>query len=375
MNRQNEAKGIYVRNKLAEKDFKNSAVSPKAAQVGRDICAWKYDKEKDWKPINDLFEPVSHPPKDYHRMPLEAQIEFISKDKQLKALETLIDQKYVGVDAEWRPQMHRWQEAKGPALLQVAGQNEAFIIDVIGLSKNKKLDDLLCKIFSNPKTYIIGAGFSSDVSQFAKYLPHMRFIKQISNLIDIQDVYKRKYPDFKENGGFGLAAISERVTKKKICKKEQISNWERRPLRYSQEHYASMDAFILPILLKKILSGKDVNQDKDCKGLVKSIGTKPPAEQEEKKNSKRDKKEKDVKEGADNGYTNSGTANYDEKPSLGKKKVKKEKNADLHQVPENQVADPAMIGEYEIKIEYHKKMVAHFEGLKAKAEKLNNNKQ
>jgi len=38
------------------------------------------------------------------------------------------------------------------------------------------------------------------------------------------------------------------------------------------------------------------------------------------------------------------------------------------------VADPAMIGEYEIKIEYHKKMVAHFEGLKAKAEKLNNNK-
>ena len=33
-----------------------------------------------------------------------------------------------------------------------------------------------------------------------------------------------------------------------------------------------------------------------------------------------------------------------------------------------------MIGEYEIKIEHYKKMVAHFEGLKAKAEKLNNNK-
>jgi len=80
-----------LRNKLQEKDFKNSAVSPNAAQVGKDICAWKYDKEKDWKPITDLFEPVSHPPKDYHRMPLEAQIEFISKDKQLKALETLID--------------------------------------------------------------------------------------------------------------------------------------------------------------------------------------------------------------------------------------------------------------------------------------------
>jgi hypothetical protein len=37
-----------VRNKLQEKDFKNSAVSPNAAQVGKDICAWKYDKEKDW---------------------------------------------------------------------------------------------------------------------------------------------------------------------------------------------------------------------------------------------------------------------------------------------------------------------------------------
>ena len=166
-----------MRNKLGEKDFKNSLASPNAAQIGKDISSFKYDKEKDWKPITDLFEPVSHPPKDYHRIPHEAKIEFISKDKQLKLLESLIDQKYIGVDAEWRPQMHRWQEAKGPALLQVAGENEAFIIDVIGLAKNKKLDDYLSKIFSNPNTYIIGAGFHSDVSQYSKYLPHMKFIK------------------------------------------------------------------------------------------------------------------------------------------------------------------------------------------------------
>jgi hypothetical protein len=69
-----------VRNNLSENDFKNSAVSPKAAQIGKNICRWKYNKKEDWKAIKDFFKPVSDPQEDYHRMPLKGKFEFISND-------------------------------------------------------------------------------------------------------------------------------------------------------------------------------------------------------------------------------------------------------------------------------------------------------
>ena len=88
----------------------------------------------------------------------------------------------------------------------------------------------------------------------------MAFFNRVPQIMEVQDFYKALYPDYKDHGGFGLAKVCERVLKKKLCKKEQMSNWENRPLRFSQEHYAAMDAWILPEII--MLMDKKAKQEK-----------------------------------------------------------------------------------------------------------------
>lgn len=96
----------------------------------------------------------------------------------------------------------------------------------------------------------------------------MKFMHNIPRLLDLQELYKLAMPDYKEKGGIGLAAVASNLFPgKKLCKAEQMSNWENRPLRYTQEHYAAMDAWILvemvPRCLKFFKSDKKANDSVD----------------------------------------------------------------------------------------------------------------
>lgn len=48
----------------------------------------------------------------------------------------------------------------------------------------------------------------------------MKFLDYVPNFMDIQDIYKKVYPNYKDKGGFGLAAVCENVIGKKLCKNE-----------------------------------------------------------------------------------------------------------------------------------------------------------
>lgn len=88
----------------------------------------------------------------------------------------------------------------------------------------------MTEVFSNPHSTIIGFGFSSDIEMFARKHPSLNFIKFIKNFIDAQTFYGKVYLVEQQTG---LAKVALKIFGKSICKVEQMSNWERRPLRQS----------------------------------------------------------------------------------------------------------------------------------------------
>jgi ribonuclease D len=112
-------------------------------------------------------------------------------------------------------------------LLQISGQKEAFIIDLLSLNASDNLNKMLQKVFGNPKALILGFSFGSDKLQFKRALPKYNFLYKIKNFIDIQDLYDGM---FKNPQSTSLSNVSLNIFKRKLCKTDTFSDWEQRPL-------------------------------------------------------------------------------------------------------------------------------------------------
>ena len=161
------------------------------------------------------------------KLPESVTLHWIGDEASVPELEILLKEKLIGVDSEWRPQLTQYHKTK-PSLLQISGEKDAFLIDLFTLHNSTILDDMLSKVFSSEDCIIIGFGFSSDIEQFSQRLSHMKFIKYVRNFIDAQTYYGKVYLVEQQTG---LSKVANRIFNKQICKTEQMSNWERRPLR------------------------------------------------------------------------------------------------------------------------------------------------
>jgi hypothetical protein len=239
--RENEALGIMTRNQL--QSFLKPETIAKMAQ-------YNYDPQRDTSMSQEgEFAPVSQPVTDYLVLPESVKVEWIGTEADVPKLEALLAEPLIGVDSEWRPELTQYHRTR-PSLLQVSGERTAFLIDLLSLQRSRALDETLSRVFRNEGSTVIGFGFSSDVDQFARKHPQYRFIKYVERFIDAQSYYGKVMLVEQQTG---LAKVAAKLLGKSICKVEQISNWERRPLRLSQQHYAALDAYVLIEILKALI--------------------------------------------------------------------------------------------------------------------------
>lgn len=123
-NKMQEAKGIFLRNQL--EGFVRPDVQEKMNTV-------EYEEAKD-SSLNgyDEFEQLSRPKEDYITLPEFVKVQWVGTEEDVQKMEVLLQDEFVGVDSEWRPQLTQYHKTK-PSLFQISGAKDAFLIDLVSL--------------------------------------------------------------------------------------------------------------------------------------------------------------------------------------------------------------------------------------------------
>ena len=155
--------------------------------------------------------------------------------------------KIIGVDSEWKQQFYA-RNREFCSIIQLANSEEknVMILDMLKLSKEKEFVELFEKYFGNK----IFVGYAFDSSDFEHFSVGIQNTFKKVMLIDLRDLYQYKYLKKAK----GLKYMCSEVLGIEICKYEQCSFWENRPLKQSQMHYAAIDALVCVSLYKKIIN-------------------------------------------------------------------------------------------------------------------------
>ncbi|NXL51100.1 MUT7 Exonuclease, partial [Podilymbus podiceps] len=174
----------------------------------------------------------------------------------------------VGIDMEWRPSFGMVGKPR-VSLLQIALKDEVFLLDLPRLleqaeteDEKEKLPHFIQMLYSDAAITKLGYGMSGDLNSLAATWSALKDTdKQAQGVVDLLRVDKQvdvlSPEQSYEDRGFrqpekGLSLLVQHVLGKPLDKSEQLSNWEKRPLREEQILYAASDAYCLLEIYEKL---------------------------------------------------------------------------------------------------------------------------
>lgn len=159
-----------------------------------------------------------------------------------EAMEYLKKQTVIGFDTETKPCFSSGSPRHHVALLQLSGEEKAYIFRVNTLGMPAPLASLL----SDGSILKIGAAVKEDVNglmYYRKFTPR--------GFVDLQSMV----------GDYGIKDKSVRkmaaiILGKKVSKTQQLSNWEAPQLSGAQLKYAAIDAWVCREMYLRLKSGE-----------------------------------------------------------------------------------------------------------------------
>lgn len=177
-------------------------------------------------------------PKNRLELPLGVDVEIVNTLSALHHCfdDLTVDGAVVGIDVEWRP------GSNIPALMQLATESRILLLDLVALRHNDEVPILLKKFLTERDVVKLGWHFETDLRVLSAWMP---CLNTIESFVEVSNLMK----DFRFAQSTSLAVAVKNSLNANLCKAEQCSDWEARPLSKRQVNYAALDAYVLILLI------------------------------------------------------------------------------------------------------------------------------
>ncbi|XP_051268624.1 exonuclease mut-7 homolog [Dicentrarchus labrax] len=200
----------------------------------------------------------------YYQVPLtKDKVHFVDTPEALQRCRNIVLKEggIVGVDMEWQPTFG-CISTQQVALIQLAVFDQVFLLDLCanGFCQHPDTISFIRSFFSGRNVLKLGYGMSGDLkcllATWQQFLEEPLKMEGVLDLLNIHQKIQRGKVKRIQNGPKevlvgedsaekGLSLLVQQVLGRPLDKTEQMSNWEKRPLRISQIRYAVADAYCL----------------------------------------------------------------------------------------------------------------------------------